>query len=64
MKNWKTLHLAVEQDGSTSDFFLKWETERKICSGKKCIMLYWNDHRRLERRHSATNEKIIILWDL
>ena len=44
-------------------FFL-WETERKVYSGKKCIMLYWSDHRRLERRHSATNGKMIIVWDL
>jgi hypothetical protein len=35
MKNWKTLHIAIEQDGITSDFFSEWETEGKILQWKE-----------------------------
>lgn len=35
MKSWKTLHIAIEQDGSSDFFFSEWETEGKILQWKE-----------------------------
>jgi hypothetical protein len=61
MKNWKTLHLAIEQDGSTSDTFFfngkqkgKFPMERNTLCYTEVITVDWKED-------SATNGKNIIV---
>jgi len=40
MKNWKTLHIAIEQDGSTSDFFFWMGNRREDFTAERNALYY------------------------